>query len=455
MTLRIDKLHLKNFRCFEDVLVDFHPNLTVLVAPNGQGKTAIVDAVSYVLTPFINALTDEVMIGLGRKDVRRARAPDGTVELMFPTVLDAVLNINGEVLPLQVISPRIHVIETVNSVMDQVSEVAGKFRQQLNDFVNGRKNTPPTLPAIAYCRIDRMWSGEKKFGGKDPTDTLTSRMRGYDWALELTADFYAFTRWYESMAREAQLEASRPDTRSPHQPQAKLEAIQRAVTPALAPTGWTALVWDFVEEVIAAEHETLGRLPVSLLSDGIRIVLALVADIAHRCVRLNPQFGAQAPALTPGVVVVDEIDMHLHPQWQQQILGSLRAAFPLIQFIVTTHSPHVLSTVPAECIRAIRVEAGQGIITTPQSQTQGVSSADILASVMGVDAIPQIEVVKKLGHYYALIEDGQSDTEQAKAIRKILDVHFGERHPVMLDCDRLIRFQKFKKTRATPDGERR
>ena len=80
----------------------------------------------------------------------------------------------------------------------------------------------------------------------------------------------------------------------------------------------------------------------------------MAADLAYRMVRLNPDLGAMAALETPGIVLIDEVDMHLHPSWQQAVVYDVRKAFPNVQFIVTTHSPQVLSTVPAEAIRILR-----------------------------------------------------------------------------------------------------
>lgn len=101
-------------------------------------------------------------------------------------------------------------------------------------------------------------------------------------------------------------------------------------------------------------HETMGVLPLEALSDGTRSVISMAADLAYRMVRLNPDLGARAALETPGIVLIDEVDMHLHPSWQQAVVYDVRKAFPNVQFIVTTHSPQVLSTVPAEAIRILR-----------------------------------------------------------------------------------------------------
>ena len=80
----------------------------------------------------------------------------------------------------------------------------------------------------------------------------------------------------------------------------------------------------------------------------------MAADIAYRMARLNPDLGENVALQTPGVVLIDEVDMHLHPSWQQTVINDLTRAFPLVQFIVTTHSPQLLTSVPPESIRILR-----------------------------------------------------------------------------------------------------
>ena len=136
--------------------------------------------------------------------------------------------------------------------------------------------------------------------------------------------------------------------------------------------------------------------------------------------------------------------MHLHPRWQQQVLGLLREAFPAMQMVVTTHSPQVLSTVDVESIRIVRHTDGVGSIEHPRFQTRGVESADVLAEIMGVDPTPRVPEAIKMSRYRALIEDGLVEGDEAQSLRHQLLEHFGSRHPLMIQCDRLIRFQEFK-----------
>lgn len=207
-----------------------------------------------------------------------------------------------------------------------------------------------------------------------------------------------------------------------------------------------------------AHHEQYGELPVALLSDGIRNMIGMVADIAFRATKLNPQLGAEASTETPGVVLIDEVDMHLHPEWQQVVLQNLITAFPSLQFIVTTHSPQVLTSIDASCIRLLRQEFDPetknriAVVELIQTQTRGVSSADLLAQIMGIDPIPDVPEARMLSQFQALIQQNLHESEQGNALRTQLEAHFGINHPAMRECDRMIRLQAFKQKLPLPNG---
>ena len=253
--------------------------------------------------------------------------------------------------------------------------------------------------------------------------------------------------WYEHRAKEL---ASPIYKESLGANVALLTAVREATRTVLAPTGWSELDWDVDLRSLVANHPQAGRLPLSFLSDGVRTMLALVADVARRCASLNPHLSGDAARETPGVLLIDEVDMHLHPRWQQVVVGLLREAFPSLQMLLTTHSPHVLSTVDRQSIRVLRTIDSGTVVDTPHLQTRGVMSADVLASIMGVDPVPQIEEASWLSQYRALIEDGDFDGADARELRQKLVAHFGETHPLIADCDRLIRFQAFRIKKQSP-----
>ena len=137
---------------------------------------------------------------------------------------------------------------------------------------------------------------------------------------------------------------------------AVLEAAVRA-TPRVA-DAW----YDATAKSPVVRFEDGHAEPWSELSDGYHAFIALVADIARRAVMLNQFDGVDAPALVEGVVLIDELDLHLHPRWQRVALPRLRDAFPRLQLVVTTHSPQVLSSAENRQVRRLvdgRIQEGQ------------------------------------------------------------------------------------------------
>ena len=127
------------------------------------------------------------------------------------------------------------------------------------------------------------------------------------------------------------------------------------------------------------------------LSDGERVMVALVADIARRACILNPQLGENVLKLTPGIVLIDELDLHIHPKWQRQLPNGLKKAFPAMQFIATTHSPQILSELsPDEIILLIGESADSpgGQVRNPEA-SYGLNSDRILEDIMGTASRPE------------------------------------------------------------------
>ena len=126
------------------------------------------------------------------------------------------------------------------------------------------------------------------------------------------------------------------------------------------------------------------RIPINQLSDGYKSMISLVADIAYRMAVLNPQFLGNICKNTDGVVLIDEVDLHLHPAWQQRVLGDLRAIFPKVQFIVSTHAPAVINTVKRESIRILK---NKNIKLAP-IETYGKDVNSVLKEIMDADGRP-------------------------------------------------------------------
>ena len=151
---------------------------------------------------------------------------------------------------------------------------------------------------------------------------------------------------------------------------------------------------------------------------------------------------------TPGVVLIDEIDMHLHPLWQQTVLLDMQRAFPKVQFIVTTHSPQVLSSVPAESVRVlVWGRSFEGVRKV--SFAMGASSAQILEDIQNVALRSErLPIVQSLKRYLELVSQDKWDTEEALALRKQLDVWSKGNEPALLRADMDIRMRKFRRKRS-------
>jgi len=440
-SLRLDRLVLTNFRCFASCDIAFHPRLTVLVAENTNGKTTLLDAASLALSVYVNALQPtEKLRTLQRMDVRLVRADTGGMIPCLPSGFAA----DGIVAD--------HSVHWASTLATYGARYRPSTRdlKQLKSAAHSLRNDSTVLPLVAFYGTGRLWGEHRLTEGRRTSVTAVSeRLQGYADCLTSSSSFKGVSAWYEHRFKET---ASPAYKESLATNLALLTAVREAARIVLEPTGWSDLDWDSESRDLVANHVQNGRLPLSSLSDGVRNMLALVADVARRCASLNPQLGADAARDTSGVLMIDEVDMHLHPRWQQLVMELLCKAFPALQIIATTHSPHVLSTVDKASIRVIRIVDGHAIIETPLLQTRGVESADVLASVMGVDPVPQLQESRQLSEYRALIEDGQADSEHSLFLRAKLTAHFGDTHPVILDCDRLIRFQDFRLRRKPSEG---
>lgn len=448
-------LQLRNYRLFRSLQIEaFHPRLTVFVAPNGAGKTAILDACARVFRPLLAELeVASLPPDLQERDIHRVLTPERAMEVVTPCAQRAEFLVHEEQRsersqsggsPIDWRSPPYQLVEALRRHAELISrqpDAAGES---------------PSLPVLAYYGTGRAFAPygrhvvERQLALPDLAST--SRLSGYQESLSSSTSLSLFDGWFRRYSYAAQQERG-VRRRSEERPAERLFVVQKAVDAVLRPTGWRSLHWDFPQDALAAVHPQQGRLPVSWLSGGLRTMIGLVGDLAHRCARLNPHLGGGAARLTPGVVMIDEIDLHLHPGWQQTVLGALQEAFPRIQFLVTTHSPHVLSTVAAESIRVIECRGGEGTATVPTWQTRGAESADVLAAVMGVDPVADVEEARKLSAYRSLIQEGRADSDEGQKLRAELEAHFGATHPLVLDCDRMLRFYALRRRPGAPSQD--
>ena len=185
---------------------------------------------------------------------------------------------------------------------------------------------------------------------------------------------------------------------------------------------------------------------VEQLSDGQRVFLSLVSDIVRRLIMLNPKLDNPLEGI--GILLIDEVELHLHPKWQQNIVPDLQKAFPNLQLIITTHSPLVLSTIDKRNIRLFENnDLAESIeLSKPEFQTKGVINSDVLEQLMGTFASPQnIEETHFISDFEKALQNGIfKDNKVAQEYYSKITSHFGENSSEVKKCQSLIRIQLMK-----------
>lgn len=437
--------------------IDFHERLTVLVAANGAGKTSILDALAVALGPFVGAFDEAYGKGFEANDIRQIRVRKTASNEMEYAVGGCLLKAKGFIPGLEVRSYKDRnnwkeVPATWSRVLAGSTKAKTTIKEAKNLVSSGKRHqdavrTPGEvvdLPVIGYYGTGRLWQLKKLTVGKLPK---TSRTIGYTDCLDPGSSYKAFAEWFRYWSQSA-LEAKFAALKRNEQPSNSefdefIASVNQAINTCLAPSGWKNIEYSMARQELIAHHEEYGDLPVSLLSDGIRNMIGLVADIAFRATKLNPQLGAEASSRTPGIVLIDEIDMHLHPTWQQVVLGGLTAAFPNIQFVVTSHSPQVISSVPSENIRILH----EGKVHHAPPGTEGAESARILTRVFLVDPRPQENhATKELNEYLQLVYADQWTSARAIELRTLLNARYQGEEPALTEADLYIENREWEKS---------
>jgi hypothetical protein len=244
-----------------------------------------------------------------------------------------------------------------------------------------------TLPLIAYYGTGRTWrGGQERASARDDL----SRLAGYEGCLAPSTQLSSMRAWFRRMELLALQDGHTPPV---------LEASKRAMLACL--DGFDLVRYDArLDDLAARSAETGLLLGFEQLSDGQRNMLGMVADMAYRAATLNPHLGPDAALKTPGVVLIDELDLHLHPAWQRRVVGDLRRAFPRVQFIATTHSPQVLSSVRRDEV----VHLHRGASVASKEFVEGRDSNSLLEDVFGVPARPA-DMQERLRGVFTAIDD--------------------------------------------------
>ena len=405
--MRVTHLNLRNFRCFQDRTFTFDDRFTLLIGTNATGKTAILDGMAVALGAALLDVPDAPSRTIQFQEVRRTDRQSGEIG-NFVEHYPVRVTASGTVE-----ETRIEWTRDLRSRKSRTTRSGTEsLRHRIRELVRGNMdNEDAVLPLIGYYGTGRLWVEQRLWKGMviDPAKR-GARYAGYRNCLAPTSSARHLVAWVKRLALVESQRGRRLAT---------LGAIYDAVTCCVENAVETS--FDFEQDDIVIEFDGGARFPLRFLSDGQRVMAATAADIAMRCSQLNPHFNDRARVETPGIVLIDELDLHLHPRWQRRAVQDLIDTFPRLQFIATSHSPFIVQSMCRG--RVINLDREPYEPEGPEEQ----SIEDVAENIMGVEQ-PQRsrrfqEMVAAAERYYSIIESApeERDSEEVGALREQLD----------------------------------
>lgn len=420
--MKLASVKIENFRAIQELDLALHDQLTVLFGDNAHGKTSVLSAISVGLGVIPRLLPGVTGINFKPTIDRRGWLSPG----LLMTTTDGTEWGRGK-------------------TFGRTPGLKQLLEKIFNILWNDEKDEPPEeLPIVAFYDTDRaaldVPRRRRNFRGEFP------RYAALEGALSPRTNFRDFFKWFH--AKEDEELREQKERRDFDYRLKELDVVRKAITKMIPGASDPRIKLHPLRFMVTlrAGSEESEHLALDHLSGGYRIMLALAADLARRMAQGNPHL--DNPLDTEAIVLIDEVELHLHPLWQQRVLGDLMRTFPNTQFIVSTHSPQVLTTVKAEQIVHLRREDGNvlaEIFSEATLATYGAEAGNVLASVMGVEERPPDNLFKKtLDAYFKLINKGQGESPRALKYRRKLE-ELSPRDPALDRADIEIRRQQVLK----------
>lgn len=410
----LKKLCLENFKCFEKLELEFHKKLTVVTGANDAGKTALLEAIAIAVSTMFVPMDGPKKIELDKTQAYlRPSAIRSTISMcpQYPVKISAAAMIDGQEVHWEQCLNTVNGPAVMKGAADMISIAAGYQKRLCNE------DTSLILPVLAYYGSDRFWDYRQKT--KTDSFKMSTRTNGYVDSLDNAANVKRIMDWFAKIAVWKHQESGLG-------PVPELEAVVAAMEKCfnrIAGSDDAKIQYNMgtKELNITYTNETGKRMhiPINQLSGGYKSTIGLAADIACRMAILNPQCLEDICNKTPGIVLIDEVDLHLHPAWQQRILSDLTSIFPKVQFIVSTHAPEVINSVPKENVIIIE----DNLAIPAPVETYGKDANGILRSVMHVKERPQI-IMERFNEFYSAIDT--EDYAKAGDILNCLENDIGE-----------------------------
>ena len=428
--MKLKSVEIENYRAIEKLSLWLDPSLTVLHGGNGCGKTSVLSAIAVglgseeILGPFLDTFIDFC--------AEDWREDAGKPRVLFTTTDGCTYDRQG-----------------TKSVVDR------EKREQvwLSDREHLEKRLVEDSPEGNDLTIGVLYGTDRTVLGMPelvlsldhPPPRLIPRSDALKEALATHTDFGGLLTWF--YYKEIEELRERNARRDLDYQSKDVSAVRQAITSMLPEVSDLRTASNPLRFVVSVRSEQgrVEKLSLDQLSGGYRIMLALAADLARRMVQGNPHL--DDPLKSEAVVLIDEIELHLHPKWQQRVLADLQRTFPNAQFIASTHSPQVLTTVEPQRIVELAREGDRIVAGAPAGATYGAEAGDVLSVVMGVKERPENEFTKALEQYRHLIREGQWGSKEARSLRSSLE-RMSPYDPALDRADLEIRRRKLFKQMA-------
>lgn len=339
------KISLKNYKCFEDTDIVFHEKLNVILGANGAGKTSVLEAIALSMSAMFRSMdgVKTIMIDKSRAHLKAFQiGSTSDVQAQYPVTVSAAAVQDGQELTWERSLNTAKGTTTYGNAKDMI-DLGNQYLERLRCG-----DTDLVLPVLAYYGTGRLWDYHRE-KTNDIFESNT-RVNGYLDCFDGTANLKLMMNWFAKMTVQKY-----QNQELGLGPIPELEAVLSAMESCYKRiTGCNDVRIQYnlgtkeLDVLYPDESGNRMRIPLNLLSDGYKSTISLVADIAYRMAVLNPQLLGNVCAETDGIILIDEIDLHLHPAWQERIIGDLTSIFPKVQFIVTTHAPAVINTIHSE-----------------------------------------------------------------------------------------------------------
>lgn len=419
--MRVERLNLTHYRGARDLHLDFDARLNVFCGVNGAGKSTVLDAIAILLSWAVSRIRHAGSSGrpIAEEHITNA-CPSAAIELQCQAD-------GGTGVAWRLSKARSgHGAAEDRSSLSELNEFARDLQRRLS-LADEQCN----LPLFVYYPVNRAVLDIPLRIRERHRFTL---MSAYDDALTSGANFRTFFEWFrerEDLENEYRRYQDGPDKPEGYQfPDRQLEAVRSALGQFMPDFSNLTVRRNPLRMEVQKGGE---RLSVNQLSDGEKCVIALIGDLARRLAIANPV--SEQPLSGAGVVLIDEIDLHLHPGWQRIVVPRLLEVFPGCQFFISTHSPHVITQVQPPSLFFL-AQTRDGMVVTQPNESYGKTAERILEDLMGLPTTRPDPVAAQLGTVFDAIEAGQ--LAQARSAISGLRQAIGD-DPELVKAEVLIR----------------